>query len=73
VLALVSALAAGYLLVLGSSIGREFFALSRPNVVDALVEVLASAGGIWLLTRIGLSPFPRTPGGRLARRRERAP
>ncbi len=73
VLALVSALAAGYLLVLGSSIGREFFALSPPNLVDALVELLASAGGIWLLTRIGLSPFPRTPGGRLARRRERAP
>ena len=73
VLALVSALAAGYLLVLGSSVGREFFALSRPNVLDALVEVLASAGSIWLLTRVGLSPFPRTPGGRRARRRERAP
>jgi magnesium-transporting ATPase (P-type) len=73
VLALISALAAGYLLVLGSSIGREFFALSRPNVVDALVEVLASAGGIWLLSRVGLSPFPKTPGGRRARRGERVP
>jgi P-type E1-E2 ATPase len=73
VLALISALAAGYLLVLGSSLGRQFFALSRPNVVDALVEVLASAGGIYLLSRVGLSPFPKTPGGRRARRGERVP
>jgi cation-transporting P-type ATPase E len=70
VLALISVLAAGYLLVLGSSPGRDFFALARPGVADALVMAACSAGGMWLLARVGLSPFARA--GRAARR-ERVP
>jgi hypothetical protein len=57
VLALVTTLGVGYLLVLSSGAMREFFALDRPDILDVLVIALASGGGMWLLARAGLSPY----------------
>ena len=70
VLSLISALAAGYLLVLGSSAGRSFFALARPGFIDAFVMIAASGGGMWLLARVGLSPFAGQEPRRAARERQ---
>jgi hypothetical protein len=69
VLSLISALAAGYLLVLGSSAGRDFFALARPGFIDAFVMIAASLGGMWLMARVGLSPFAGQQPRRSARER----
>ncbi len=57
VLALVGFLAGGYLAVLGSDVGRSFFALSRPGLLEAAVVTLTLVGSIRLLSWMGLSPY----------------
>jgi magnesium-transporting ATPase (P-type) len=59
VVALAAALGGGYLAVLGSSLGREFFALTVPNVWETIVIVVTSVAGMWILSRVGLSPYAK--------------
>jgi magnesium-transporting ATPase (P-type) len=61
VLTLVTLLAVGYLLVLGSPGLREFFALSTPGVWMAIVCVAVTVLSIRLLSWVGLSPYRPLP------------
>jgi magnesium-transporting ATPase (P-type) len=61
IVSLVGALAAAYLLTLSAEPARDFFALSRPDLLDALIMLVATVAGIRLMTWGGLSPYPRLP------------
>jgi len=58
---LVGALAAAYLGTLSSAAARDFFALAKPDLLDAVIIVLATVAGIRLMAWAGLSPYPHPP------------
>ena len=58
---LVGALAAAYLGTLSAGPVRDFFALARPDLLDALIMILATVSGIRLMAWAGLSPYPQPP------------
>jgi cation-transporting ATPase E len=58
---LVGALAAAYLGTLSAEPSRDFFALAKPDLLDALIIVLATVAGIRLMAWAGLSPYPHPP------------
>ncbi len=58
---LVGALAAAYLGTLSAEPARDFFALAKPDLLDAVIIVLATVAGIRLMAWAGLSPYPHPP------------
>jgi cation-transporting P-type ATPase E len=58
---LVGALAAAYLGTLSAGAARDFFALAKPDLLDAVIIVLAAVAGIRLMAWAGLSPYPHPP------------
>jgi cation-transporting P-type ATPase E len=61
ILALVGALAASYLGALSFEPARDFFALSTPDLLDAVIMVLATVAGIRVMALAGLSPYAHPP------------
>jgi hypothetical protein len=61
ILALVGALGAGYLGALSFEPARDFFALSPPDLLDAVIMVLATVAGIRVMALAGLSPYAHPP------------
>ena len=61
ILALVGTLGAGYLLTLSFEPARDFFALSAPDLLDAVVMVIATIVGIRVMALAGLSPYAHPP------------
>ena len=59
--ALVGALAAAYLGTLSAEPARDFFALAQPDLLDALIVIVATIAGIRLMAWAGLSPYPHPP------------
>jgi hypothetical protein len=57
VVALAAALGGGFLAMLGSPALRGFFALTVPGFWALLVIVGCGVGAVWLLGRLGLSPY----------------
>jgi cation-transporting P-type ATPase E len=58
---LVGALAAAYLGTLSAGPAREFFALAKPDLLDAVIIVVTTVAGIRLMAFAGLSPYPQPP------------
>ena len=58
---LVGALGAAYLGTLSAEPARDFFALARPDLLDALIIIVATVAGIRLMAWAGLSPYPHPP------------
>jgi len=61
ILALVGTLGAAYLGVLSFEPARDFFALSAPDLLDAVIMVIAAVAGIRLMAFAGLSPYAHPP------------
>jgi cation-transporting P-type ATPase E len=61
ILVLVGALGAAYLGTLSFAPARDFFALSPPDLLDAVIMVLATVAGIRLMALAGLSPYAHPP------------
>jgi cation-transporting P-type ATPase E len=61
ILALVGTLGAGYLLTLSFEPARDFFALSAPDLLDAVIMVVATVAGIRVMAFAGLSPYAHPP------------
>ena len=61
ILTLVGALAASYLGALSFEPARDFFALSTPDLLDAVIMVLATVAGIRIMALAGLSPYAHPP------------
>jgi hypothetical protein len=61
ILALVGALGAAYLGTLSFEPARDFFALSAPDLLDAVIMVLATLAGIRVMALAGLSPYAHPP------------
>jgi P-type E1-E2 ATPase len=61
IVSLVGALAAAYLGTLSAEPARDFFALARPDLLDALIMIVATVAGIRLMAWAGLSPYPHPP------------
>jgi magnesium-transporting ATPase (P-type) len=61
ILALVGTLGAGYLLTLSFEPARDFFALAPPDLLDAVIMVLATIAGIRVMAFAGLSPYAHPP------------
>jgi cation-transporting P-type ATPase E len=61
ILSLVGVLAAAYLGTLSAEPARDFFALARPDLLDAAIMVVATVAGIRLMAWAGLSPYARPP------------
>jgi len=59
--ALVGALGAAYLGTLSAEPARDFFALAQPDLLDALIMIVATVAGIRLMAWAGLSPYPHPP------------
>jgi magnesium-transporting ATPase (P-type) len=59
IVSLVGALGAGYLLTLSAEPARDFFALARPDLIDAVIVVVTVVAGIRLMALAGLSPYAR--------------
>ena len=62
VVAMAAALLAGYLWVLGSETGREFFALTRPGWWELIVVTGSAILAIKALAWLGLSPYRHLDG-----------
>ena len=58
---LVGALAAAYLGTLSAEPARDFFALAKPDLLDAVIIVVTTVAGIRLMAWAGLSPYPQPP------------
>jgi magnesium-transporting ATPase (P-type) len=58
ILSLVGALAAAYLGTLSAEPLRDFFALARPDLLDAVIMIVSTVAGIRLMAFAGLSPYP---------------
>ena len=61
ILALVGVLGAAYLGTLSFEPARDFFALSAPDLLDAVIMVLATVAGIRVMALAGLSPYAHPP------------
>jgi magnesium-transporting ATPase (P-type) len=61
ILALVGALAAAYLGALSFEPARDFFALSPPDLLDAVIMVAATLVGMRVMALAGLSPYAHPP------------
>ncbi len=61
ILSLVGALAAGYLGTLSAEPARDFFALAAPDLLDAVIMVVATVAGIRVMAWAGLSPYAHPP------------
>jgi cation-transporting P-type ATPase E len=61
ILALVGALSAAYLGTLSAEPARDFFALARPDLLDALIVIVTTIAGIRLMAWAGLSPYANPP------------
>jgi magnesium-transporting ATPase (P-type) len=61
IVSLVGALGAAYLGVLSAEPARDFFALARPDLLDAVIMIVATVAGIRLMAWAGLSPYPHLP------------
>jgi cation-transporting P-type ATPase E len=61
ILALVGTLGAGYLLTLSFEPARDFFALAAPDLLDAVIMLLATIAGIRVMALAGLSPYAHPP------------
>jgi cation-transporting P-type ATPase E len=61
IVSLVGALAAGYLVTLSAAPAREFFALAKPDLLDAVIIAVTAVAGIRLMAWAGLSPYPDPP------------
>jgi hypothetical protein len=72
VVALAAALGGGYLAMLGSSGMRSFFALTVPGAWAVLVMVVVFVAAVWLLGRLGLSPYRASAVPEPASRAERS-
>jgi len=59
IVTLVGALAAAYLITLSAEPARDFFALARPDLIDAAIIVASTVAGIRLMAWAGLSPYAR--------------
>ncbi len=57
ILSLVGALAAAYLGTLSAEPARDFFALARPDLLDAVIMIVSTIAGIRLMAFAGLSPY----------------
>ncbi len=57
VLGLTTALAAGFLVTWSWPPARDFFALSQPSVWIGLVVIADFVASVWLLAKLGLSPY----------------
>jgi cation-transporting P-type ATPase E len=57
VLGLTTALAAGFLVIWSIPDARDFFALSQPSVWLGAVVIADFIGSVWLLAKLGLSPY----------------
>ncbi len=71
IVALVGALGAAYLGTLSAEPARDFFALAQPDLLDALIMIVATIAGIRLMAWAGLSPYPHPPQTRPARASKR--
>jgi cation-transporting ATPase E len=58
---LVGTLAATYLGTLSAGPARAFFALAKPDLLDAVIIVLTTVAGIRLMAWAGLSPYAHPP------------
>jgi hypothetical protein len=61
IIALVGALSAAYLGTLSAEPARDFFALARPDLLDAVIIIAATIGGMRLMAWGGLSPYAHPP------------
>jgi hypothetical protein len=61
ILALVGTLGAAYLGTLSFEPARDFFALSTPDLLDAVIMLLATVVGIRAMAFAGLSPYAHPP------------
>jgi cation-transporting P-type ATPase E len=61
ILSLVGVLGAAYLGTLSAEPARDFFALARPDLLDAVIMVVATVAGIRVMAWTGLSPYARPP------------
>ena len=61
ILALVGALSAAYLGTLSAEPARDFFALARPDLLDAIIILVTTIAGIRLMAWAGLSPYAHPP------------
>jgi magnesium-transporting ATPase (P-type) len=61
ILALVGVLGGSYLGALSFEPARDFFALSTPDLLDAVIMVLATIVGIRVMALAGLSPYAHPP------------
>jgi cation-transporting P-type ATPase E len=61
ILSLVGALAAAYLGTLSAEPARDFFALARPDLLDAVIMIVATVAGIRVMAWAGLSPYGGPP------------
>ncbi len=61
IIALVGALSAAYLGTLSAEPARDFFALARPDLLDAIIMIVTAIAGIRLMAWAGLSPYAHPP------------
>ncbi len=66
IVSLVGALAAAYLVTLSAAPAREFFALAKPDLLDAVIIAVTTVAGIRLMAWAGLSPYPDPPQAKAA-------
>jgi magnesium-transporting ATPase (P-type) len=64
IIALVGALSAAYLGTLSAEPARDFFALAQPDLLDAVIMIVATIAGIRLMAWAGLSPYTHPPQAR---------